>query len=476
MLDLLTLLDEKPVGAPAFFSLSPVTVKGGVSRVIDSATGDIARTTSGFVEDEKYGWYAIPAAGTTSFEFDSAVTRTGRLTLKLTTTSAAGRGRFLQGGNLDSGVASTEAIVKKFGTPITAGRSYRLRCYAKTDSVASNSVYLDFGAWTAAGAIVNVTGSTTNKLTGTNDWTLLTSTFTAPATSVYGAARLFVNVAGDAQQAWFDVNSMTLEEVSTITNPGTVSAYLYPKFTAVTSTDNIDQAQSTQASAQQIGNQGGTNRQKAQQFLPTKKNFTGVKFYKGSSVGTPTGNLVFEVVADNANVPSNTVLATKTYTLAEWNALSTGLNTITFNTNLTLTIDGSTKYWIKAYSTNPSESTDNYYILGSDGTGSYTGGLLASSSNAGSTWSTVTNNDLTFQTLYSKNSTNFTVATDTQTLSYTAPTPDGWPNGTILNSSDLGLTPLKLAPGVNNIYYSSNGPATADGTVDPSLQGTIGKV
>ena len=53
---------------------------------IDTATGDVVRTTSGWIENEKHGLYAVNSANSTSFEFDSAVTRTGRLTLRASTT------------------------------------------------------------------------------------------------------------------------------------------------------------------------------------------------------------------------------------------------------------------------------------------------------------------------------------------------------------------------------------------------------
>ena len=57
-------------------------------------------------------------------------------------------------------------------------------------------------------------------------------------------------------------------------------------------------------------------------------------------------------------------------------------------------------------------------------------------------------------------------------MSITAPTTDGWADGTKIDTYTLvpPVAPLALAKGVNNIYYASNGPATADGTVDPSLQ------
>ena len=63
------------------------------------------------------------------------------------------------------------------------------------------------------------------------------------------------------------------------------------------------------------------------------------------------------------------------------------------------------------------------------------------------------------------------MSTDTQTVSVTAPTPDGWASGSFISLRDYGNQFLTLTPGVNNIYFSSNGPATADGTLDPSLQG-----
>ena len=72
---------------------SPLTVKGGMVRVIDSATGDVARTTAGAIEDIKYKWVFGNAANGASGEFDSSVTRTGRLTLKLSTTDITGKAR-----------------------------------------------------------------------------------------------------------------------------------------------------------------------------------------------------------------------------------------------------------------------------------------------------------------------------------------------------------------------------------------------
>jgi hypothetical protein len=84
--------------------------------------------------------------------------------------------------------------------------------------------------------------------------------------------------------------------------------------------------------------------------------------------------------------------------------------------------------------------------------------------------------DLYFKTLYSKNTTNMTVRTDTETLSVTAPTVEGWENGTVIDSAIEQPTfkGFTLAPGANTFYLSSNGSNLADGETDESLQVTVG--
>ena len=64
--------------------------KGGVLRNIDGAVGDTPITSSGWIEDEKFGWYVTSVTANASAEFDTAVTRTGEKTLKLSTTDASG--------------------------------------------------------------------------------------------------------------------------------------------------------------------------------------------------------------------------------------------------------------------------------------------------------------------------------------------------------------------------------------------------
>ena len=446
-------------------SLTPLTLKGGVVRVIDSATGDIARTTGGFLEDEKYGVYAIPKNTAMSAEFDTEVTLTGSKTLKLSTTDVTGRAFAVLGNNREPSVTEPVPTVFKYQFPVKPSTSYRLRCYAKTTNAVAVQTYLTTAEYNDAGTRTASDVIITNKIGGTNDWTLLTGTASTNAATTHICITIRLNTAaGNISDAWFDVNSMTLEVVSTITNPSSVSANLYPKVTAVTSKDNIDQSQVTVTGAIAFG-RATTNLNAAQSFLPTKKNLTGIVLQRNADTGTYAGNVTITLQADSAGSPSGTALATASYTSAEWEAI-TAATDFTASLPFTLTVDGSTKYWIVF--TSSTQDNSNYTGVKAQTSGSYTNG--AHKNWNGSAWSADTGYDLYFKTLYSKNTTNATIRTDTATMSITAPTTDGWAEGTVIDTATLGIAPLVLAPGVNNIYYSSNGPATADGTVDPSLQ------
>jgi len=236
-------------------SITPVSTKGGVVRVIDSATGDVARTTSGWIEDEKYKFYAAQSAANWSAEFDSAETRTGRLTLKLSATDVTGK---LITRRVPTGGVASFAMVSKYCGAVVPNTSYVFKCYAKTNNVATNAVYAKLDIYDAAGS--TTTPQSTNKITGTNDWTLITKTFTTGATDAFIDIQLQNSVAGNISDAWFDVNSMTLEEVSSITNSSSSPAYYYPSVTAVTSTDNIDWASNLSGAFAYLPTQTGTYR------------------------------------------------------------------------------------------------------------------------------------------------------------------------------------------------------------------------
>lgn len=172
------------------------------AKSIEGATGDTARTTSGWIENEKFAWYAYQTSTAWSAEFDTAVTRTGAKTLKLSNTDTLGR---VSAYNWD-----IAGLFSKYLAKIKPSTEYTLNCWVKTTNVASLSAHLDCYEYNAAG--VQGASNLTNRLSGTNDWTLCTKTFTTAATAAFLLIGLNITVAGNVSDAWFDVNSMTLIE------------------------------------------------------------------------------------------------------------------------------------------------------------------------------------------------------------------------------------------------------------------------
>ncbi len=183
---------------------------GGVyipgAKSIEASTGDTAATVPSWIEDQKYKWYVVPTPSA-SAEFDTAVTRTGTKTLKLSTSDATGKGYFVLDPN---GIAGDN--LQKYCVLIKPNTSYTVNLWVKTTTVAADSVYYTFREVDASGG--TVVSNESAKLTGTNDWTLLSITATTGATTKYARFILRMNVAGDAQSSWFDVNSMTLIETA----------------------------------------------------------------------------------------------------------------------------------------------------------------------------------------------------------------------------------------------------------------------
>jgi len=418
--------------------ITPIDVKGGVIRNIDQATGDIARTTIGWIEDEKYGVYFVVDAADVSGEFDSTVTQTGRLTGYIKTTSATGKGRFVIGINSGTGASLSATGLSKYGIPIKPSTTYRLMTKIKYSNIA-NAVILSLHEHDVAGTRLATPGL--GNLSGTSDWVEKTISFTSNASTKYAVIQMGAAAAGNAQEFWADINSMTLEEVATINNPLATPVKLYPKATAVTSTDNIDQSLDTGGAYANTYtpptaiDEGATHRQT---FTPTKKLNSKIAAWivsKGSGDFTLT---VHNVANEVQGTPA----------------------TIT-NANLT---DGAFNDFVNAFD--------------------WTSGALhfhITSTVADGTVKTNTANDLeacSFKQQYKKNTTNFTVRTDTETLSVTAPTVEGWANGTVVDTTDgtHNITPLTLAAGDNTVYISSNGSTLADSNTDESLQCTLGGV
>jgi len=462
-----------------------ISLKGGVERVIDSATGDIARTTSGWIEDEKYGWYGN--RDNTS-DFSCKFTpRYGRNFLYVSGTNRADDGN-ARGGTISTlpisqGTVVPASVVSLFrnGIVVKPSTSYTFSVPAEfTDDIVSSG---DGRKLTIAIKEFKSDGTTTNgsnfsfetSVTLANADKNILKTYTLTFTT--NASTNFISINFQAKEVgagnltasmYVDWLNCDFKEVSTITNSSSSPAQFYPKVTAVSSTDNIDQSQVTSNSGTTVLGNNGNNRIEAQSIVITKKQFTGFTFRPGANTGSPTFDVVMSLQADNAGSPSGTNLGTPTtVTAAQWDAS----NNADYTINLTETLTAGT-YWMIATPSAQGDSSNYRTIRISNNSNPYTSGGIKHYN--GSVWSALdAQYDWYFSTLYSKNTTNFTVSTATQSLSVTAPTTDGWSDGTVIDTFALRSNPLTLEPGENNIYYSSNGPDTADGEVDPSLQAIV---
>ena len=239
--------------------------KGGVfNGGFEIGTKDTAVTASGIIGVNS-GWYLSEDAGQMSAELDTVVCNTGISSLKLEAIDTSGAGVVYNTSGVTLPILSLEAI------PLKVSTVYRLTLKAKTNLVGASGVFGGIIQYDSS-AVVG-TAVVTSKLSTTNNWTILTITFTSDNDAVYGRLALYNNVAGTVNQAWFD--DITLEEVVTDTTfTGKVAEKIRPVLQAVTSTDNIDQSldtagayANTYALTNAI-NEGATH---IQTFTPTKK-------------------------------------------------------------------------------------------------------------------------------------------------------------------------------------------------------------
>lgn len=168
----------------------------GVNRWIDgTATG------SGNTESP-YGWWT-PSSFTASAaaQFDTSVYRSGTASLKLSTLNATGVANAAAGSNISRQTAEKTMV------PALPNTSYTITGWTKTNNVNTNSVYIDCIEYN--GTLSTVATNSTSKLSGTNDWTQLTKTFTTNANTRYLLVVLRNSVAGNVSDAWFDDITLT---------------------------------------------------------------------------------------------------------------------------------------------------------------------------------------------------------------------------------------------------------------------------
>ena len=275
--------------------------KGGVLRNIDGAVGDTPRTTNGWIEDEKYGFYVAGVATAWSAEFDSAVTRTGKFTLLLSGTDATGRL------NVYQSVTASLADGTKTGNVLKASTVYKMSIWTKGNGTLASSARMSFIQYDSA-AVAGTSVVTPWLSSGSQDWTLLTLTFTSNDDAAYGRFIFQKNGAG-VESIWYDINSMTLEEVVTDTTfTGKVAEKIRPVLQAVTSIDNIDNSLDSggaYANTYALKNALSEDADDIQTFTPTKKYTTQIAVWP---IAKGTGNWTLVVhTAGNVIVASKAI-------------------------------------------------------------------------------------------------------------------------------------------------------------------------
>lgn len=152
-------------------------------------------TVAGAASNELFRWGKRTFSGTLGASFDSSTKHLGAYSLKITATAAHG-----EIGTHPYGATPTQAQL----IPVLPSTSYTLTGYVKTDSFTNAGVQIYKREWSGALAEINEGGP--GYLTGTNDWTLQTHTFTTAATTryIYIAARIDNGVSGGTGTAWFD--------------------------------------------------------------------------------------------------------------------------------------------------------------------------------------------------------------------------------------------------------------------------------
>lgn len=280
------ILTKKPV-----IKITETTIKWGLLKSIDDATGDVARTTDGWIEDEKFWLYTLLTASQASVEFDTAIKRTWEKTLKMSTTTT---GAVVRCFNF---IATTTSDLKKNWIVVTPWKKYRFGCRVKTNNVATDAVYIRAGEYDES--YTNILNTYSTKLSGTNDWKYLEITFTANVSTKY-VWLFFANyVAWNIWDVWFDVNSCIFEQVEETDNTDQYwvsDAVSYVKWIVNTAKDQ----EKVDATWWQSLN---TSWYKYWvKFTPTRKKLDSINV-RLNKIWSPTWNIYIEIWSDSWGFP-----------------------------------------------------------------------------------------------------------------------------------------------------------------------------
>ncbi|MFA5306106.1 MAG: carbohydrate binding domain-containing protein [Candidatus Babeliales bacterium] len=342
-------------------TLIPLTVasKGGIYNgdfetappftAAQTSNGYIVGTAAGSATDDRYGWYAYAPSAAISVQFDTGVTHNGLVSLKVSMTNTTGR-------------CVVDQPYQRHWMKLQPSTKYRLSVWVKTNNVATDAIYCTLLQYTSTfGAIGFIY---TPKLSGTNDWTLLSVEFTSDATAYCGRVQMYNYVAGNVSDAWFD--DLIIEEVVedtgyTGTSPTPLLTTITGKSDYVDIYDNYKLGGDTDATY-------STTYWRSQQFIPIRPKMATASVVL-KKVGSPTGNLTFTVEIDNgSNLPNGVPIAATTLDVS---TLTTSYLEYTINLPCNLTVgakyfvtfkrpsaDGVTNYVVIRYKTTGAPFTD----------------------------------------------------------------------------------------------------------------------
>ena len=169
--------------------------------VLTAQTNTVGRwidgTAAGSQAKSGFGWGTVTITSSSAVGFDNTVSNSGTNSLKLSTLNTTGA---ITAGSFRTNGPNAGSAFELF--TLLPGTSYTLTGFIKTNNVATNGAFIDCREFSASFA--NLATTSTNKLSGTNNFTKVTATFTTNASTAFGGLFLRNNVTGNTSDAWFD--------------------------------------------------------------------------------------------------------------------------------------------------------------------------------------------------------------------------------------------------------------------------------
>ena len=183
--------------------------------VITAATNTLNRWIDGTAAGSLRADRGVPA-GTAEAGFDISVMRSGLASLKLSALDTAGT-IVVASYKTNPGASSAFELFR-----LEPSTTYTLVAYMKTTNVVTDSAFIDLRQYRAN--ITATTTTSTNKLSGTNGFTLVTLTITTNSDTVFGSILIRNNIAGNISNVWVDDMTLIPSTIGRIAASGRVAA------------------------------------------------------------------------------------------------------------------------------------------------------------------------------------------------------------------------------------------------------------